>query len=114
MIQLIQHLFGDFCFQADWMAEHKGKFTLQGWIACLVHCLIYAGCFIIITQDPVKLLLIFATHFIIDKFRLAYYWCELFEVGKRFDFSNWLKIYLIFMVDMAFHLSCNYFILLYA
>lgn len=112
MIQLISHLFGDFVFQNDWMAEHKGKYTAKGWIACIIHCLVYT-IFFYGQSTAFQLFLIFLSHLIIDKFRLAFTWCEVFKVGARFDFTNWIKIYLIFMVDMTFHLACNYIILRY-
>ena len=111
MIQLIAHLFGDFVFQTDWMAENKGKFNRIGWLSCIIHCMVYTLPFLLITLDWSKILLIFLSHFIVDKFRLAFHYCGFANVGARFDFTNWLKIYLIFMVDMAVHLGCNYFIL---
>jgi hypothetical protein len=111
MIQLIAHLIGDFALQNDWMAENKGKFTIAGWLSCFIHCAVYSLTFLLITFDIQKLLLVFLSHFLIDKFRLAFHYCEIVKVGARFDFTNWLKVYLIFMVDMCFHLSCNYIIL---
>lgn len=112
MIQLISHLFGDFLFQNDWMAEHKAKFTLKGWVACAVHCLVYT-LFFYGQSTFFQLAFIFISHFVIDKFRAAYYWCELFRVGARLDPTNWIKVYLVFMVDMALHLATNFMIFKY-
>lgn len=111
MIQLIAHLLGDFVFQTDEMAKNKPNFDFYGWWWCLLHCIIYALPFLTITQNFQPIFLIFFSHFIIDKFGIAKHWCQIFKVGARFDWNNWIKIYLIFMVDMAFHLGCNYIIL---
>jgi hypothetical protein len=110
MIQLISHLFGDFVFQNDWMAINKNLYTKKGWLTCFVHCMVYTIFFF--GQSLLQLALIFITHFIIDKFSVAKYWTNIFKVGTRMSHDFWLYTYLIFMVDMAFHLACNYFILL--
>lgn len=112
MIQLISHLFGDFVFQNDWMASNKGVQNKKGYISCFVHCLVYT-IFFYSQATFLQLMLIFLSHFLIDKFRLAFLWCNYFKVGARLEQGNWLKIYLIFMVDTAFHLACNYIILTY-
>lgn len=112
MVLLILHLIGDFVLQNDWMAEHKTKFTREGFLACFVHCLVYSAPFYSLNFSVEHTFLVFITHFIIDKFRLAYYWCEFMNVGARLENGHWLKTYLIFQVDMCFHLICNYLIFL--
>ncbi len=62
--QLLTHLFGDFVLQTDWMALNKSKRTLP----CLVHVLIYTSCFLLLTTSRKALLVIGATHFVIDRF----------------------------------------------
>lgn len=111
MIQLILHLIGDFVFQNDNMASVKANKSLYGYKWCFIHCFVYTIVFIGATRSIPALVLIFSTHFLIDKYRLAYLWCQYFKVGKRLEENNWLRVYLIFMVDMAFHLSCNHWIL---
>lgn len=64
LLFLMCHLVGDFILQSDWMAMNKNKSTLH----CLIHCLIYTACFIILTLSWKALLFIFVTHFIIDRF----------------------------------------------
>jgi len=73
MEQILAHMWGDYIIQSTWMANNKTKPTLIGWLACLVHCITYTLPFVLITQNPIQLLLIFGTHFPIDKFRLARY-----------------------------------------
>lgn len=64
LLFLLCHLVGDFILQSDWMAMSKNKSTLH----CLVHCLIYTSCFLVLTVSWKALLFIFVTHFIIDRF----------------------------------------------
>lgn len=85
MLQLLAHLFGDYILQSDWMAQNKTKNS----DAAIVHALIYSLCFVPlllfgarhswipqIVDYPVNVaawLVIFSTHFLIDRFRLARY-----------------------------------------
>jgi hypothetical protein len=64
LLFLLCHLVGDFLAQSDWMALNKNKRTFP----CLVHCLIYTACFLVLTVSWKALLFIFVTHFIIDRF----------------------------------------------
>lgn len=112
MIQLISHLFGDFVFQNDWMAINKNQYNPKGWLACLVHCIVYTT-FFYGQGNSLQLGLVFITHFIIDKFSVARHWTNIFKVGARMPRDFWLYTYLIFMVDMAYHLACNYIIIRY-
>ena len=57
------HLVPDFWLQSDWMALNKSKKTLN----CLVHCLIYTACFLLLTTSWKALLFIGITHFILDR-----------------------------------------------
>jgi hypothetical protein len=63
MEQLLCHLFGDYFFQPDWCALNKSKRTWP----CLVHVLLYTACFLFLTFSWKALLVIGATHFIIDR-----------------------------------------------
>ena len=73
MEQLIAHLFGDYILQGDWMAQNKTKHNFPA----AVHAFIYSLCFVplIFQVQHMKLcwLVIFGTHFLIDRFRLARY-----------------------------------------
>lgn len=63
MQQLLVHIFGDYVMQSDWIALNKSKKT----IPCLVHVLIYTACFLMLTFSWKALLVIGATHFILDR-----------------------------------------------
>lgn len=96
MTQLLAHLFGDYILQSEWMAVNKSKRT---WPA-FVHALLYSLCFVPLCWHVtvwtaqvenidgffiermwgtaarfhwLALLVIFSTHFLIDRFRLARY-----------------------------------------
>jgi hypothetical protein len=69
--QLLCHAFGDYVFQSDYMASHK---TRQS-VAALAHAVTYTFSFLLLTRSVPALLVIFGTHFVIDRWRLARYVC---------------------------------------
>ncbi len=73
MTQLLAHLFGDYILQSDWMAQNK---TRAHWPA-FVHALLYSLCFVPLCWHAPgpggAWTVIFVSHFIIDRFRLARY-----------------------------------------
>jgi hypothetical protein len=99
------------------MAENKVKNTLEGYLACLVHCLLYSIPFYFIASFN-ALLVIFFTHFLIDKFRLAKYLCQLKNWTKDpsgFDSNTpaFLAVWLLIIVDNIIHITINYFSIKY-
>jgi len=70
---LLGHLCGDYLFQNEWMAMNKSKNTLKGWIAAILHCLLYtfAVCLFMWNFQPIWIIAVFFSHFFIDKFGLA-------------------------------------------
>lgn len=105
MEQLIFHLIGDYVTQNKWMAEKKVLFTIEGWVACYVHAAFYSAPFYVLeVASKPAMLVIFFTHFFIDKFRLAKYWLNF--VNK--DFKATFPFWLIIIVDNTFHLLINY------
>src|SRR5579871_1081528 len=74
MPQLLAHFFGDYILQSDWMAQNKTK---RSWPA-LVHAYTYSIWFwylaVAYAHHPwLCWFVIFSTHFLIDRFRLARY-----------------------------------------
>jgi Protein of unknown function (DUF3307) len=61
------HLLGDYVVQSDWMANEKTKAHLPA----ALHAATYTACFLPLTQSPRALAVIGATHFVIDRWRLA-------------------------------------------
>jgi Protein of unknown function (DUF3307) len=118
MEQLILHLFGDFVTQSDWMAVNKSKRT---WPA-LCHVTLYSTPFFLIGSLP-AVTVIFASHFIIDRFRLIRYlvwaknwigpepyspWRECADTGFAKTCPPWLATWLMIVADATVHLACNY------
>ena len=73
---LLGHLVGDYLLQNEWMAMNKSKNTLNGWLAAFIHCLLYtvAVCLFMWNFDWYWMLIVFLSHFFIDKFMLAEYY----------------------------------------
>jgi len=70
VIQLILHLIGDYVTQSDWMAQNKTKHHEPA----LAHALVYSVPFLLIGSWTAWFV-IFSTHFLIDRYRLARYVC---------------------------------------
>ena len=70
---LLGHLVADYLFQNEWMAMNKSQNTYVGWNAALIHCIIYtlAVCLFMWKFDNLWVMIVFLTHFPIDKFALA-------------------------------------------
>jgi hypothetical protein len=70
---LLGHLVGDYLLQNKWMALSKSKNTLEGWVAAFIHCSIYtfSVCLLMWNFDWYWMLIVFHSHFWIDKFSLA-------------------------------------------
>lgn len=126
MDQLILHLFGDYITQSDWMANNKTKSSL----AAGAHALIYSFPFFLLlffthtTPRPVlAAIVILATHFLIDRFRLARFvvfaknflapgdfptWADCSATGYPSARPAWLAVWLLIAADNTLHLAINY------
>jgi hypothetical protein len=67
--QLVAHLVGDYVLQSDWMANEKTKRNT----AAMAHALVYSLAFLLLHPSLAAWLVIVATHFAIDRWRLARY-----------------------------------------
>lgn len=123
MEQILLHLFGDYITQSDWMAKNKTKST---W-AAFVHATTYSLPFLLIGSVP-AFLVIWSTHLMIDRFRLARFvayaknvamtpnfptWKECDLTGYRNADSAWLTVWLLIITDNTMHLIINYFALMH-
>ncbi len=70
---ILGHLVGDYLMQNEFMAMNKTKNTLIGWSAASIHCILYtlAVCTIMWNFDLWWIIIVFLSHFPIDKFGLA-------------------------------------------
>jgi len=125
VIQLILHLFGDYVTQSDWMAQNKTKST---W-AAFCHATMYSAPFFFIGSWK-ALLVIWSTHLLIDRFRLARYvvfaknflifddfhakgwprpkWSDCSATGYPSASPPWLAVWLLIAADNTMHLAINY------
>ena len=116
MNQLLLHLLGDYVLQSHWQALRK---TESFPVACL-HAGLYAAPFLLL-GSPLAVAVIFATHALIDHFRLAKYvtYCKnrcfappaAYVLDDRTGFPVetplWLSTWLLIVVDNFLHLTCN-------
>ena len=117
--QLVVHAVGDYVLQSDWMANEKTK---QHW-AALCHALVYSLGFLIFLPSLKAWLVIFVTHFFIDRYRLARYvvWFKNFlgprglnppfrecaGTGYPPDRPAWLAVWLLIAADNVLHVAIN-------
>jgi len=83
---LFGHLFGDFIFQNNWMALNKSKSSFH----CLIHCLIYTLCVLFFTWywNPYWALLVFLSHYPIDRYSLIDNWLNFIKGRSLGDYLN--------------------------
>lgn len=117
MIQLLLHLLGDYVTQSDWMAQRK---TASTW-AAFVHATIYSLPFLLIGSWR-AVLVIWATHLLIDRFRIARYvvfaknlmgapclkWEDCKATGYPSARPPWMAVWLLIAADNTTHLGINY------
>ena len=77
MEQLLLHLIGDYILQNEWMSSKKEKNTLLGYLACVIHCILYSLLFLLLHITFGAWLVIFLSHFLIDKYNLSIFWIRL-------------------------------------
>lgn len=78
---IVGHMIGDYLLQNTWMALNKTKNSL----ICVVHCFLYTLSIAVICQwFDWRLLVIFITHFVMDRFRLAKYWRKVYSHDEDF------------------------------
>ncbi|MEI7452345.1 MAG: DUF3307 domain-containing protein [Candidatus Falkowbacteria bacterium] len=82
---ILGHLVGDYMIQSKKMALLKSNKDLNGLMWCISHCFLYTLSISIFTQttDPIKIFLIFMSHFPIDHWSLASKWLK-FIKGRDF------------------------------
>ena len=78
---LLGHLIGDYILQNNWMAQRKGAH----YFPCIVHCVLYTLAVCALTNWNLWwALVVFASHFPIDKWALANKWLKAYG-GRATD-----------------------------
>jgi hypothetical protein len=109
-IIILAHLWGDYILQNDWMAKNK---TSSDW-ACAVHCAFYTGAYALFIETSGNhwplwaYAAVFFTHYLIDRYRLAFKWMNWHDWQK--DFAKNMAPWSIIIVDNTFHLAIAYII----
>lgn len=80
---LVCHAIGDYVLQSNWMAQSKTSKNS----AALAHVVMYTVPFLALTTSWKQLAFIAATHFVIDRWRLARYVCW----AKNFLAPKWIE-----------------------
>jgi hypothetical protein len=118
MEQLLLHLIGDYVTQTDWMAKKK----MDSLPVALLHAAVYSLPFTLIAPSVLAVAVIFATHAVIDHYRLARFliyaknwtadrtlrWADCATTGYHKDIPPWLAVWLLIVVDNTTHLTINY------
>jgi hypothetical protein len=113
------HFVGDYILQSDWMATEK----TQKWVPAVAHATTYTLPFLLLTRNPIALLVIGGTHLIIDHYRLARHlvwvknflgprrtwrpWAECSATGYPSDRPVWLTTWLLIIADNTVHILIN-------
>jgi hypothetical protein len=119
--QLLAHAVGDYVIQSDWMANEKTK---RAWPAT-VHALTYSLVFVIAFQPDWRAwAVIYATHYVIDRYRLARFvvyaknvffsppgsvppWFDCAGTGYSSLRPPWLAVWLLIIADNVLHVAIN-------
>lgn len=118
--QLVAHAIGDYVIQSDWMANEKTKHS----VAAFCHALTYSLALVFWADASWEAaLFIAATHFAIDRWRLARYvcwgknlfspsayrypWSECSATGYHNSRPPWLSVWLMIIADNVLHVICN-------
>ena len=118
MEQLLLHLIGDYILQTNWMAREKIRRSL----AAAVHVTLYVLPFVLLTQSVTALAVMWVSHFLIDRFRLARHlifaknwvtepsltWQDCSRTGYPSELPAWLSVWLMIVTDNTLHLVTNY------
>lgn len=115
--QLVAHAVGDYVLQSDWMAREKTK---RFWVAKL-HALTYALPFLWLRPSASAFFVIWFSHALIDRFRLARYVVHAKEIlfgdrkrrascppmGYGDDKPPFMAVWLFIIADNLMHVVIN-------
>jgi hypothetical protein len=119
IVGTLAHFVGDYLIQSDWMSANK---TAKWWPA-IAHGLTYTLPFLLVTRNPVALLIIGGTHAVIDHYRLARYlvwaknllaprsarvqWRYCTKTGYPDSRAPWMAVWLMVIADNTIHITIN-------
>lgn len=123
MHELLLHLTGDYLLQTEQMALRKTR----SWFWAILHAGVYSLPFLLVIQRWEAWAVIFGTHALIDRFRLANFACRFKnvfwfgpdrpvgdpETGYAVDTPIHVKFWLVVIIDNTIHLIINHLALKY-
>lgn len=123
MEQLILHLVGDYITQTDTMASKKVNDIRYA----ILHAFIYSVPFLLLNISLTAFMVIFISHAIIDRYRIAKYiifarnfihdrsllWKDCSVTGYHNDKPQWMSVWLMIIADNTLHISINYLAIMY-
>lgn len=92
LIVLIGHCFGDYLLQPYKFAFYKKHNDFMGYMMCTAHCAIYKSSIIVpltflgYPLNPFHIILIFGTHFVIDKYPIIEKWVDFLAI-RSWDYA---------------------------
>lgn len=118
--QLVAHAIGDYILQSHWMAARKTSSLLIG----TTHAFFYSLPFLLLSPSFPAWLVIFATHALIDRYRVASYVVAFKNrylaprgaletlnlapgTGYPADTPPWLAVWLLIAADNLLHILVN-------
>jgi len=117
--QLVAHAIGDYILQSNWMAQNKTRRSFPA----LCHVVTYAIPFLLLRPSLLALIVIVASHFVIDRWRLARYvvfaknrlapkdewatWLFSSDTGYARDSAAWMAVWLMIIADNIMHVLIN-------
>lgn len=124
MEQLLLHLFGDYISQSDRMASEKLNKTRMAFLHALIYSIPF---YIFLDISFLAFMVIFVTHAVIDRYRLAKYvifarnwlhdrslkWVDCDGTGFHKDKPAFMSVWLLIITDNTIHLLINYLAILY-
>jgi hypothetical protein len=116
--ELLLHLIGDYVLQTEQMALRK----VRSWFWATFHAAVYSLPFLLVIQRWEAFAVIFGTHALIDRLRLANHLCRFKnvfwfgpgrpehdpETGYAADTPAHVKFWLVVIVDNTAHLVINH------
>lgn len=113
---LVAHAVGDYLLQTHHQATQK----TSKWLPAILHGATYTIPFVFVTQSLTALLVIFGTHVVIDRYRLARHvvWFKNQFAPKAYrpahtatgypgDTPDWLAFWLLIIADNVIHILIN-------
>ena len=105
---ILGHMIGDYLLQSDWMVINKKLKGTKGFLACVIHCLIWATSVYVFgflnSKSLVVFLLLFLSHYILDRTNFVKWYCNASRIMPN------PSVWKIIIVDNTLHLLMIYFI----